>query len=113
MKIADISLYQINYLIGLLPEINQAILQYLLLFIRKVQEHTVTNKMDASALATVLAPNILRPRRETASTLMGENSFVTKTMLLLLENPGQIQFKVGIVFLRFLLIASTDTISRT
>lgn len=80
-------------MISNLPRINQAVLKFLLSFLKRVVDNK-TNQMDVQALATVFAPNILRPREETEDSLMGENTIVTTIIMLLIENQDKLKFDV-------------------
>ncbi len=50
--------------------------------------------MDAQALATVFAPNILRPREDNVNTFFGENDASLKVILILLDNWKALNFNV-------------------
>lgn len=82
----DLNIQKLASVICALPLPNGPILQYLIDFLRKVLTFTRQNRMDAQGLATIFAPNLLRPREESANTLMGENSVVSKIILMLIEN---------------------------
>jgi len=55
-------LHYIKKLIRQLPEINQAVLKYLVAFLIRVEKFSAENKMAIYNLATVFAPNLLAPR---------------------------------------------------
>src|SRR5947209_890841 len=69
-----------------LPEENRNVLNYLLAFLKLVSEHRQYNKMGASNLAILFAPNILRPKVETVENMM--TSIGSDVILDLIESGG-------------------------
>lgn len=50
------------------PPTNRAIIEYLFRFLNEVSAHSSQNRMSASNLAIVFAPNLIRPEVETLET---------------------------------------------
>jgi len=50
------------------PPSNRAIIEYLFSFLHVVSTHSTQNRMSASNLSIVFAPNIIKPEVETLET---------------------------------------------
>eukprot|EP01117_Protostelium_nocturnum_P006923 TRINITY_DN2482_c1_g1_i1.p1 TRINITY_DN2482_c1_g1~~TRINITY_DN2482_c1_g1_i1.p1 ORF type:complete len:631 (-),score=190.91 TRINITY_DN2482_c1_g1_i1:20-1912(-) len=81
---------QIVHLVGLLPTIHQCLLRYLLNFIDMILAHSKQNLMETQALATVFAPNVLRPRVE--ADLLSATTVITAVFQQVIENRNRINW---------------------
>jgi methyl-accepting chemotaxis protein len=92
----------IRFMIIPFPEINKKLLRILMRLLDKIRANSKESKMDAQNLATVLAPNIFRPRDETPEEMLRNSSKVVKFMEEFIENhqyflSNQITPKTGTV----------------
>ncbi|KAF2078095.1 hypothetical protein CYY_000566 [Polysphondylium violaceum] len=71
-----------------LPKVNRDLVIYIMTFLNKVAVNHLTNKMTASNLATVFAPNILRPEKESLNQIMEDATWVSSTIKHLIEEIG-------------------------
>jgi len=55
-----------------LPKVNLALLTYLMRFLKEVSKNSDVNKMTPDNIAIVFAPNLLRPKLETTTSMMVE-----------------------------------------
>jgi len=74
-------------LVQKLPKSNQLCLFHILRFLKKVSEHSSTNMMTLTNLATCWAPNLLQapPEQETAESLMIDAGAVTDLVCILIR----------------------------
>jgi hypothetical protein len=68
-----------------LPRSNHILLSYLFRFFLLVSQHEANNKMNINNLAIVLAPNLLRPERENAQSMMVETGHVISLVSTMIE----------------------------
>lgn len=68
-----------------LSTFKQGLLQYLMLFLRRVSMYEQVNKMSPKNLAIVFAPNILRPQNETAESVAQDVELVLGAVCFLIE----------------------------
>ncbi|KAN0029595.1 hypothetical protein ACTA71_007726 [Dictyostelium dimigraforme] len=60
-----------------LPKVNRDLVLSLMVFLNKISLNNRVNKMTSQNLATVFAPNILRPQKETLNQIMEDSAYVT------------------------------------
>ncbi|KAK5583661.1 hypothetical protein RB653_005259 [Dictyostelium firmibasis] len=60
-----------------LPKVNRDLVLSLMGFLNKISLNNRINKMTSQNLATVFAPNILRPQKETLNQIMEDSAYVT------------------------------------
>ncbi|KAN0016038.1 hypothetical protein ACTFIU_005990 [Dictyostelium citrinum] len=60
-----------------LPKVNRDLVLSLMVFLNKISLNNKVNKMTSQNLATVFAPNILRPQKETLNQIMEDSAYVT------------------------------------
>ncbi|KAM8924440.1 rho GTPase-activating protein 22 [Pelodytes ibericus] len=77
-------------LVGSLPPANYTLLKYICGFLDEVQSHSGINKMSVHNLATVFAPNILRPKVQEALALIEGASLIQHLMTVLIRENQQI-----------------------
>lgn len=58
-------LEKVKEIIGRLPAANLTLLRYIVHFLFDVAQHADVNRMNASNLAIVFGPNLIRPKVET------------------------------------------------
>jgi hypothetical protein len=63
---------QLRELLGTLPKHSFALLRHLCVFLVRVATNSAVNKMTSDNIAIVFAPNLLRPKEETATSMMVE-----------------------------------------
>ncbi len=76
---------RVQELVQQLPEDHRRLLDYLLAFVSMVMVHADCNKMSSKSLAIVLAPNLLRPKTSSVTTMLRDNSAVISCVQLLIE----------------------------
>jgi len=81
---------QIHKVLKFLPKINLMTVIYLLSFLRKLSENSETNKMNATNIAVLFAPNLLREKTEDVSIAMEDSKTSAQLMKLLIEKYSQI-----------------------
>ncbi|PRP82560.1 hypothetical protein PROFUN_04865 [Planoprotostelium fungivorum] len=84
----DVDPERIIQLCVALPVLNQCCLKVLLSFIDKILAHSKVNLMETQAVATVFAPNVLRPRAE--GDLMSTTNTTTTIFQTVIENRHRI-----------------------
>ncbi|XP_053548152.1 rho GTPase-activating protein 22 [Bombina bombina] len=77
-------------LVNSLPPANYNLLKYICSFLDEVQSHSVVNKMSVHNLATVFAPNILRPKLQEPQDLMKGASLIQHLMTILIRENKQL-----------------------
>ena len=90
--VADSRLDCIQKIVGFLPARNYVLLVYLCKFLRLVTTFSASNKMSAKNIAMVFAPNLLRPRSESALNMIEESS---QTALLMQTLIDEFEFIFG------------------
>lgn len=80
-----LDLYKIKELVDSLPDENKATFKFLIRFLKKVEENSRKNLMEANTVATVFSPTMLRPKKETNNT-MGDTTNANNLLLTILEN---------------------------
>ncbi|KAK5850489.1 hypothetical protein PBY51_001367 [Eleginops maclovinus] len=75
--------------VNTLPLPNYNLLTYICKFLDEVQSHCGENKMGVQNLATVFAPNILRPKMEDPVTIMEGTSLVQHLMTILIREHNR------------------------
>lgn len=70
-----------------LPEENKATFKFLIKFLIKVDARSKKNLMEKSTLATVFAPTVMRPKKETTNT-MGDSANANYLFQTVLENAN-------------------------
>jgi hypothetical protein len=70
----------------MMPRLNLVFLVYLLKFLRLVAQHADDNKMNASNIAMVFAPNLLRSKDESLDTCIADTPHAAKITEALLNN---------------------------
>ncbi|XP_062860096.1 rho GTPase-activating protein 22 [Trichomycterus rosablanca] len=73
-----------------LPSANYNLMKYICKFLDEVQSHAAENKMSVQNLATVLGPNILRPKMEDPVAIMEGTSLVQHLMTVLISNHDRL-----------------------
>jgi RhoGAP domain/Villin headpiece domain/Variant SH3 domain len=85
----DLRMYYIAALLAALPAANRDLLQYLLVFLSELAEHTGANKMTPRALAVCIGPNLLMPlasqQPDNAPQMMSIQSLVVEVVQTLIE----------------------------
>ncbi|XP_041425060.1 rho GTPase-activating protein 22 isoform X3 [Xenopus laevis] len=81
---------EICILIKGLPPVNYNLLKYICSFLDEVQSHSDTNKMSVQNLATVFAPNILRPKLQDPIALIEGASLIQHLMTILIRENQRI-----------------------
>ncbi|KAI8811167.1 Rho GTPase activation protein [Cladochytrium replicatum] len=78
-------------LVMLLPRTHAATLQYFLSFLLKVVEKREINGMDTRNIATIIGPNILRPKpRPKARVIHMRHERVTEVVQLMIERQDEL-----------------------
>eukprot|EP00462_Mataza_sp_D1_P007917 CAMPEP_0175125228 /NCGR_PEP_ID=MMETSP0087-20121206/3202_1 /TAXON_ID=136419 /ORGANISM="Unknown Unknown, Strain D1" /LENGTH=731 /DNA_ID=CAMNT_0016407047 /DNA_START=64 /DNA_END=2259 /DNA_ORIENTATION=- len=86
IRVVAKQLEKLKALLLTLPSTNFALFGYLVEFLHKVSSHADKNKMSASNLAIVVAPNILRPRVEDAEDQILNTRQTPKVVQMAIEN---------------------------
>jgi hypothetical protein len=76
----------IKKILDMMPALNLVFLIYLVDFLRLVSTHAGENKMTASNLAMVFAPNLLRSRDDSLDTCMADTPHAAKIMESLIDH---------------------------
>jgi len=86
-------LVTLKKVLAFLPHSHKVVLKHLVVFLMKVAHHSDTNKMTPENIATVFAPNLLKPPpdlnedfRQSMKLIMEETPLATKLLVLLMEN---------------------------
>ncbi|CAH2321598.1 rho GTPase-activating 22 isoform X3 [Pelobates cultripes] len=77
-------------LVSSLPAANYNLLKYICSFLDEVQSHSGVNKMSVHNLATVFAPNILRPKLQEPLALIEGASLIQHLMTVLISENQQV-----------------------
>ncbi len=75
----------ISKIISCIPPSNLTLLRFLMDFLREVTTHSAVNRMVPDNVAVCFAPNLLRPRVETAASMMGEMPLTIKIVSLFMS----------------------------
>ena len=86
---------QIKNVFSLLPAVNKSILRDLFAYLKKVVS-TISNRMDASSVAIVFSPNLLKPKVEDPLILIS-TTLIKKFTRVLWHCKGDAGHAVGIV----------------
>ncbi|KAE8591690.1 hypothetical protein XENTR_v10018539 [Xenopus tropicalis] len=76
---------ELSILIKSLPPVNYNLLKYICSFLDEVQSYSDTNKMNVQNLATVFAPNILRPKQQDPVALIEGASLIQHLLTILIH----------------------------
>ncbi|KAM4635839.1 rho GTPase-activating protein 22 isoform 2-T2 [Discoglossus pictus] len=76
---------ELRRLVSSLPPANYNLLKYICSFLDEVQSHSGVNKMSVHNLATVFAPNILRPKLQEPLALIEGASLIQHLMTVLIH----------------------------
>uniref|UniRef100_A0A8C5QPF6 Rho GTPase-activating protein 24 n=1 Tax=Leptobrachium leishanense TaxID=445787 RepID=A0A8C5QPF6_9ANUR len=81
---------ELSRMVNSLPPANYNLLKYICNFLDEVQCHASVNKMSIHNLATVFAPNILRPRLQEPQALIEGASLIQHLMTVLIRDNQHI-----------------------
>ncbi|KAG8434909.1 hypothetical protein GDO86_013031 [Hymenochirus boettgeri] len=81
---------ELSRLVKCLPPANYILLKYICSFLDEVQSYSSTNKMSVQNLATVFAPNILRPKLPDPIALIEGASLIQHLMTVLIHENQRI-----------------------
>ncbi|EPZ36660.1 RhoGAP-domain-containing protein [Rozella allomycis CSF55] len=88
------AIQSLKFIVILLPLTNRSALQYIVWFLRKVSDLSQLNKMDASNLATVIGPNIVRSEKAESGSMTSQQiedlQIGISCMKLLIDNYDEI-----------------------
>jgi len=76
----------LKHLVNKLPALNKSVLSYLLSFLLKVAAYAEVNKMALHNLATVFAPNLLRPQQSNALGMVTDTPKINGVVNTLLQD---------------------------
>eukprot|EP01006_Ploeotia_vitrea_P035215 TRINITY_DN65846_c8_g12_i1.p3 TRINITY_DN65846_c8_g12~~TRINITY_DN65846_c8_g12_i1.p3 ORF type:complete len:147 (+),score=81.81 TRINITY_DN65846_c8_g12_i1:286-726(+) len=72
------------------PQAHRLSLRYLIEFLVELDKHSDKNRMKASNLAMIMAPNIMRAKEQKPEDMLHEFHMIQRTMLCLIRNVGVI-----------------------
>ncbi|KYR00663.1 pleckstrin (PH) domain-containing protein [Tieghemostelium lacteum] len=78
-------LLHLRMLVYGLPKVNRDLVLYLMSFLNRISTKSTVNKMTSVNLATVFAPNILRPQKESLNQIMEDSNFVTSIIKVIID----------------------------
>eukprot|EP00005_Dracoamoeba_jomungandri_P008734 CAMPEP_0174273988 /NCGR_PEP_ID=MMETSP0439-20130205/56514_1 /TAXON_ID=0 /ORGANISM="Stereomyxa ramosa, Strain Chinc5" /LENGTH=560 /DNA_ID=CAMNT_0015365515 /DNA_START=140 /DNA_END=1819 /DNA_ORIENTATION=+ len=82
--------YQVLKVLEMLPLANQILIKYLVNFLLLVKEHSNVNKMSSSNIATVFAPNLIRPQGAEIGAMMEYTAVSNNLMELLISSYDEL-----------------------
>jgi len=81
-------MYSIQHVISLLPDVNYKTLKYLAEHLARIAEKEEENKMAPANLAIVFGPNLLRPKEESALTMMSDMNIKCAVIEAIVQQPA-------------------------
>eukprot|EP01111_Echinosteliopsis_oligospora_P006052 TRINITY_DN2002_c0_g1_i1.p1 TRINITY_DN2002_c0_g1~~TRINITY_DN2002_c0_g1_i1.p1 ORF type:complete len:347 (+),score=76.03 TRINITY_DN2002_c0_g1_i1:68-1108(+) len=87
---AGVQVESLRQLLEPLPPPNRVLLKLLFQLLKKASQYEKLSKMNASSLAIVIAPNIMRSTEQDMYSVMEESSLINKLCATFIENVNEI-----------------------